>query len=180
MAVCVWSVCFSSLQVEQEARHLKEKHPAVGNSLPVICCKFGAYHSSDYTFRVTCSLNISSLFEFPAPGISVRWGVRRSVLADAFEGGIYAVPTGAQLHLFLSANIRVFIGTELRPVPWPQCRQTEATIQSPPSWCQLSSTFSCISWPYLSTGLAEVTLPYPYETEGLTNLTFCPCSRGTI
>lgn len=105
------------------------------------------------------SLKILSPFASSATGLSFRWWVRKSVLADPFNVSIYLVQTGAEPHL--SANIRVFICAELGPVPWLQYWQTSLMIQSSPSWRQVPSTFNCISWPCLNTGLAEVTFPHP-------------------
>lgn len=112
---CVASLCQADLMSEQWGRKLWENHPLVRNSLAMACCKFEAYHSCEFMFTMSCFSEDPFPIASSATGLSFRWCVRKSVLADTFKVSTYLVQTGAEPHL--SANIRVFICTELGPVP---------------------------------------------------------------
>lgn len=105
------------------------------------------------------SLKILSTFASSVTGLSFRWWVHKSALADPIKVSIYLVQKGTEPHL--SANIGVFIWAELGPVPWLPYWQASHMIQLSLSWHQVPSTFNCIFWPCLNTGLAEVTFPHP-------------------
>ena len=116
------------------------------------------------------SLKMPALFAFSVTGVSVRQCVWESVPADTFKGSIYMVQTEAELHPLPVCQPQGILGARLGLAPWPHSRQTEAMIQSPPSWRRVSSAFSRISWPCLRAGWVEVSPSRFYETEGLTEL----------